>query len=84
VLDDPPAFLRRTTKPLRIVSGGEQRHDLVARACAAVSDDVEIVIIHDAAARPFVSGDLIARTAEGLHACGAAVAAVASATPSRR
>jgi 2-C-methyl-D-erythritol 4-phosphate cytidylyltransferase / 2-C-methyl-D-erythritol 2,4-cyclodiphosphate synthase len=76
-LDDPPAFLRRTTKPLRIVSGGEHRHDSVARACAAVSDDVEIVVIHDAA-RPFVSGDLIARTAEAAARHGAAVAAVAS------
>ena len=76
-LDDPPAFLRRATKPLRLVTGGAHRHDSVARACAAVSDDVDIVLIHDAA-RPFVSADLITRTAEAAARHGAAVAAVAA------
>ena len=76
-LDDPPACLRHAAKSLRIVSGGERRHDSVARACAVVSDDVEIVVIHDAA-RPFVSADLIARTAEAAERHGAAVAALAS------
>ena len=61
LVDDPPAYLRQTAKPLRIVAGGDRRQDSVANAFGAADAASDIIVIHDAA-RPFVSADLIART----------------------
>src|SRR6266567_3580726 len=72
---DPPAYLRRSLKPLLVVAGGPRRQDSVANAFHAASERADVVVIHDAA-RPFVSADLIARTITAAGACGAAVAAV--------
>jgi len=72
---DPPAYLRRSLKPLLVVAGGPRRQDSVANAFHAASERADVVVIHDAA-RPFVSADLIARTITTAGACGAAVAAV--------
>ncbi len=58
-----------------LVAGGERRQDSVANAFAAVSETVDIVLIHDAA-RPFVSSDVISRAIEGAVAHGAAIAAL--------
>ena len=73
--DDPPAYLRDTSKPLQIVAGGARRRDSVANAFAAAAPASEIIVIHDAA-RPFASADLIARTIAAAVESGAALAAV--------
>jgi 2-C-methyl-D-erythritol 4-phosphate cytidylyltransferase / 2-C-methyl-D-erythritol 2,4-cyclodiphosphate synthase len=77
LVDDPPAYLRQTSKPLRIVAGGDRRQVSVANAFGAAGATSDIIVIHDAA-RPFVSADLIARTIEAAAESGAALAAVAS------
>jgi 2-C-methyl-D-erythritol 4-phosphate cytidylyltransferase/2-C-methyl-D-erythritol 2,4-cyclodiphosphate synthase len=73
--DRPPAYLRNTAKPLRVVAGGARRQDSVAAAFRAVSDRCDVVVVHDAA-RPFASVDLIARTIAAAAESGAALAAV--------
>lgn len=74
---DPPAYLGACAKPLTLVEGGARRQDSVARAFARVPAAAEIVVVHDAA-RPLVTGDLIARTVDAAIADGAAIAAVAA------
>ena len=73
--DDPPGYLRGTSKPLRIVAGGPRRQDSVANAFRAVSERSDVIVIHDAA-RPFASAGLIARTIAAAAESGAALAAV--------
>ena len=63
--------------PLRIVIGGARRQDSVARGFDAVSPDVTVVVIHDAA-RPLCSSALIARTIDAAARHGAAIAAMAT------
>ncbi len=59
-----------------VVPGGARRQDSVHEGLKALSDsDADVVIIHDAA-RPFVTAELIDRTAQAAAAIGAAVAAV--------
>ena len=62
-------------RDVRLVAGGERRQDSVANAFAAVSETVDIVLVHDAA-RPFVTRDVISRAIEGAVAHGAAIAAL--------
>lgn len=72
--DAPPAWL--TTDPrVRIVRGGAERDDSVRNALAVVPDDVEVVLVHDAA-RPLVSGAVIERCIREAAAGRCAVAAV--------
>jgi 2-C-methyl-D-erythritol 4-phosphate cytidylyltransferase len=61
-------------KPFRIVTGGAERQDSVWNGLEALSAAAEVVAIHDAA-RPCVSGDLIAATVKHAEETGAAVAA---------
>lgn len=77
VIADPPPYLRVSAKPLQLVVGGARRQDSVANAFAAVGDDVDVVLIHDAA-RPFVSAELITRSIVAAAEAGAAVVALAS------
>lgn len=77
VMADPPAYLRVSTKSIRLVAGGARRQDSVANAFAVVDLDADVVLIHDAA-RPFVSPGLITRTIEAAVTTGAAVAAIRS------
>lgn len=72
---DPPPWLRATSKPLRIVSGGPRRQDSVKHGVQAANAASELFVVHDAA-RPFVSADLIERTIAAAAETGAAVAAV--------
>lgn len=72
---DPPPYLTRAAKPVRIVAGGGRRQDSVANAFAVVSPETDIVVVHDAA-RPFTSADLITRTIAAAGDVGAAVAAL--------
>jgi 2-C-methyl-D-erythritol 4-phosphate cytidylyltransferase/2-C-methyl-D-erythritol 2,4-cyclodiphosphate synthase len=75
LVQNPPAYLLNTSKPLRVVAGGARRQDSVAAAFRFVSDRADVVVIHDAA-RPFASHDLIARTIAAAAASGAALAAL--------
>ncbi len=75
LLADPPDYLRRSSKPLRLVEGGVRRQDSVSNAFNAASDCADVVVIHDAV-RPFVSADLISRTIAAASEHGAAVAAM--------
>jgi 2-C-methyl-D-erythritol 4-phosphate cytidylyltransferase/2-C-methyl-D-erythritol 2,4-cyclodiphosphate synthase len=72
---DPPGYLMRAAKPLRVVAGGERRRDSVAKGFREVAEHADVVIVHDAA-RPFVSADLIDRTIAAAAESGAAVAAI--------
>jgi len=58
------------------VIGGERRQDSVERGLEALSSDVDIVLIHDAA-RPFASPDLAERVAEAAREHGAVVPVIA-------
>ena len=77
LLEHPPDYLVSAAKPTQIVEGGGRRQDSVSRAFALVAARADVVVIHDAA-RPFVSGDLIARTVEAAITHGAAIAALAA------
>jgi 2-C-methyl-D-erythritol 4-phosphate cytidylyltransferase/2-C-methyl-D-erythritol 2,4-cyclodiphosphate synthase len=72
---DPPAYLCAPASRIRVVAGGVRRQDSVANAFAAVSDDSELIVIHDAA-RPFATPELISRTIAAAAESGAAVAAL--------
>ncbi|MEO2197690.1 MAG: 2-C-methyl-D-erythritol 4-phosphate cytidylyltransferase, partial [bacterium] len=72
--DFPPVSAPRGT-PLRTVVGGARRQDSVARGFDAVSPDVTLVVIHDAA-RPLCTADLIARTIDAAGRHGAAIASM--------
>jgi 2-C-methyl-D-erythritol 4-phosphate cytidylyltransferase / 2-C-methyl-D-erythritol 2,4-cyclodiphosphate synthase len=71
----PPAWLTRAAKTVKVVSGGPRRQDSVANAFAAISDATDIVVIHDAA-RPFASASLVSRTIDAAVETGAALAAL--------
>jgi 2-C-methyl-D-erythritol 4-phosphate cytidylyltransferase/2-C-methyl-D-erythritol 2,4-cyclodiphosphate synthase len=71
---NPPAYLRRAPH-VRIVAGGARRQDSVANAFAAVSEQSDVVVVHDAA-RPFASAALVTRTIEAAAETGAALAAL--------
>jgi 2-C-methyl-D-erythritol 4-phosphate cytidylyltransferase/2-C-methyl-D-erythritol 2,4-cyclodiphosphate synthase len=57
---------------MRVVAGGPRRQDSVRLGLAALSPDVEIVLVHDAA-RPFATTDLAARVVAAARAVGACV-----------
>ena len=75
LVQNPPAYLLKASKPLRVVAGGARRQDSVAAAFRLVSDRADVVVIHDAA-RPFASRGLIARTIAAAAESGAALAAL--------
>jgi 2-C-methyl-D-erythritol 4-phosphate cytidylyltransferase / 2-C-methyl-D-erythritol 2,4-cyclodiphosphate synthase len=83
IAQDPPAYLRSASKPLRIVAGGARRQDSVSNAFAAAAEASDLFLIHDAA-RPFVSADLIDRTIAAAAAHGAAIAAIAASDTVKR
>ena len=66
----------RFHKPFRLVSGGKERQDSVWNGLQALSPQVEIAAIQDAA-RPCTSSALIAATIAAARQTGAAVAAQA-------
>ena len=75
LIAEPPAWLRTTRKPLRVVAGGARRQDSVQNGVQAANASSELIVVHDAA-RPFVTADLIARTLAAAAESGAAVAAL--------
>jgi len=60
------------TQSVRVVRGGDSRQESVAQALREVSDDTEIVLVHDAV-RPFVTREQIARVIEEARRCQAAI-----------
>lgn len=71
----PPPYLTRCGKTLRVVAGGPRRQDSVANAFEAVDAAADVIVIHDAA-RPFASTELVARTIAAAAESGAALAAI--------
>lgn len=61
-----------TDATLDVVVGGETRQQSIANALAVVSDDVEVVLVHDAA-RAFASRDLFERVAAAVRSTSASV-----------
>jgi 2-C-methyl-D-erythritol 4-phosphate cytidylyltransferase len=59
-------------QPVRVVRGGDSRQESVAQALREISDDTEIVLVHDAV-RPFVTREQIARVIEEARRCQAAI-----------
>jgi 2-C-methyl-D-erythritol 4-phosphate cytidylyltransferase len=59
-------------QPVRVIKGGATRQESVAAALEHVSDDTELVAVHDAV-RPFVTREQIARVIEEARKCGAAI-----------
>jgi 2-C-methyl-D-erythritol 4-phosphate cytidylyltransferase len=57
---------------VRVVKGGDSRQESVARALEEVSNDTEIVLVHDAV-RPFVTREQITRVIEEARRCQAAI-----------
>ncbi len=57
---------------IRVVKGGATRQESVAAALAHVSDDTELVAVHDAV-RPFVTREQVSRVIEEARKCGAAI-----------
>lgn len=64
-----------TSTPCVFVAGGVRRQDSVRLGVAALSPEVDLVLIHDAA-RPFVDKGLIDRVIAGAREAGAAVPGV--------
>jgi 2-C-methyl-D-erythritol 4-phosphate cytidylyltransferase len=62
-------------KVKRVVSGGAQRQDSVWNGLLELSDDVQIVAVHDGA-RPCITSDLISETIKTAKRYGSGVAAV--------
>ena len=62
-------------KPFQVVVGGSERQYSIANALKLVSDDCDVVLVHDAA-RPLVSVETINSVVEAAKICGGAIAAV--------
>lgn len=71
------------TKLTRIVPGGASRQDSVGAALKAVSDDVDVVLVHDAV-RPFVEDEHVQAVIGAAAEVGAAALAVPVADTLRR
>lgn len=71
---EPPPWLTADPR-VRIVEGGAERGDSVARGIAAIPASCDVILIHDAA-RPFVTGAVIDRCIAGARAGHGAVAAI--------
>jgi 2-C-methyl-D-erythritol 4-phosphate cytidylyltransferase len=56
----PPAWLAALDPRVRVVEGGAERGDSVARALAVIPETVDVVVVHDAA-RPLVGSAIIER-----------------------
>ena len=72
-LHDVPAWLKDAR--VSLVAGGSERADSVRAGLAALSDDIDAVLIHDAA-RPLINGDLIDRVLHEVRAGSSATVAI--------
>lgn len=62
-------------KPYSIVAGGSERQYSIANCIKLVSEDADVVLVHDAA-RPLVSAETIQGVIDKARAVGGAIAAV--------
>jgi len=74
VAAEPPAWLTQDAR-VSVVAGGAERGDSVRNALAALDDDADVVLVHDAA-RPLVTHAIIERCIHAAAGGRAAVAAV--------
>jgi len=58
----------------KVVAGGEVRQESIKNGLAAVSDDIDVVLVHDGV-RPFITGEQIQRLAEVAFEDGACILA---------
>jgi 2-C-methyl-D-erythritol 4-phosphate cytidylyltransferase len=71
----PPDLLDAVSADATVVAGGAERPDSVAAGLAALADDVDFVLVHDAA-RPFVPAAVISRVVDALNGGADAVVPV--------
>ena len=71
---DPPAWLTADAR-VRVVAGGAERGDSVRNALDVLGDDVDVILVHDAA-RPLVTDVIIERCIRAAAGGRAAIAAV--------
>lgn len=64
-----------SAKPVKAVAGGQRRQDSVLNGCHAISKDISIIAVHDAA-RPFVTPELIKATIDGCNGVDGCIAAL--------
>ena len=64
-----------SSKPIRLVLGGERRQDSALAGITATSPAIDVVAIHDAA-RPLVTAELFERVVKAARDFGAAIVAV--------
>lgn len=74
---DFSSVLDEFSQDLFLVPGGQERQESVYKSLQFLSDETELVIIHDAA-RPFISAQLIGSAMAAAQDCGAATLAVPS------
>ena len=70
-----PSIVGDTARPCGFAAGGDRRQDSVRLGLEAMAQDVDLVLVHDAA-RPFVSAALIDRVIDRARDAGAAVPAL--------
>lgn len=66
---------REGLSTVRIVPGGESRQQSVENALETLTDDIDLVAVHDAV-RPFVERDIIERVIEEARQTGAAIVGI--------
>lgn len=71
------SLFRHVSHPLQFVPGGDERQHSVENGLAALDEDTEMVVIHDAA-RPFVELVSIKASIDGAVQVGAATVAIPS------
>jgi 2-C-methyl-D-erythritol 4-phosphate cytidylyltransferase/2-C-methyl-D-erythritol 2,4-cyclodiphosphate synthase len=74
-LDTLGRVLEGLPRPARLVEGGARRQDSVRAGLAALPDDTDLVLVHDAA-RPFVPVGALAALVEAAAEHGAAILAM--------
>lgn len=72
---DPPAWLLDYDRRITLVKGGAERFDSVLRGIEAVSESIDIIIVHDAA-RPLVTAAIVERVLVAARSGGGAIAAI--------
>ena len=63
------------SKITKVVAGGKERQDSVRHALEHVSEDMEIVVVHDAV-RPFLTEQMVAEVVEAARRGGGAIIAL--------
>ncbi len=72
---DPPAWLTALDARVRVVAGGAERGDSVRAALAATDEEVDVVLVHDAA-RPLIRREVIERALAAAEQGRSVIAAV--------